>query len=29
MNKAMQAMGGRIVRRYRMYERELKPSVST
>jgi GNAT superfamily N-acetyltransferase len=29
MNKAMQAMGGRIVRRYRMYERELEPSVST
>jgi GNAT superfamily N-acetyltransferase len=29
MNKAMEAMGGRIVRRYRMYERELGPSAST
>ena len=28
MNKAMEAMGGRIVRRYRMYERELAPSGS-
>jgi GNAT superfamily N-acetyltransferase len=26
MNRAMEAMGGRIVRRYRMYERELRPA---
>jgi hypothetical protein len=25
MNKAMEAMGGRIVRRYRVYERTLAP----
>jgi hypothetical protein len=25
MNKAMEAMGGRIVRRYRVYERTLEP----
>jgi GNAT superfamily N-acetyltransferase len=28
MNKAMEAMGGRIVRRYRVYERELEPAPS-
>jgi hypothetical protein len=26
MNRAMEAMGGRIVRRYRVYERELRPT---
>ena len=30
MNRAMEAMGGRVVRRYRVYERELgKTPLST
>jgi GNAT superfamily N-acetyltransferase len=29
MNKAMEAMGGRVVRRYRVYERQLEPATST
>ena len=28
MNRAMEAMGGRIVRRYRVYERQLRPTPS-
>jgi GNAT superfamily N-acetyltransferase len=26
MNRGMEAMGGKVVKRYRMYERELAPS---
>jgi hypothetical protein len=26
MNRAMEAMGGRVVRRYRVYERSLSPA---
>jgi hypothetical protein len=29
MNRAMEAMGGRIVRRYRVYERALAPAPAT